>query len=80
MLSLTKFFGPLITMIKAMLMDIARFAFLWFNEMAAVSFMGFLLFSELPTFPDFYAAFILQFEASLGNWTMKTYDGFSIGD
>jgi hypothetical protein len=26
------------------------------------------------------AAFILQFEAALGNWTMKTYDGFSLGD
>jgi hypothetical protein len=80
MLSLTKFFGPLITMIKAMANDFAKFAFLWFNEMIAISFMGFIVFSELPSYPDLAAAFIIQFEAALGNWTMKSYDGFSLGD
>ena len=54
MLSLTKYFGPLITMIKVMITDFLRFFFLWFNELLAIAFMGYILFNELSTFEDIF--------------------------
>ena len=70
----------MITIFKSMGSDLLRFFVLWFLVLFTLASAAFFLFNELENFKDLYSSFVVFFEASLGNWLLSTYDGYSLGD
>lgn len=79
LLTLTKRFGPMITIFLAMGEDLSKFFVLWGLILVAFSSAGFFIFSELDSFTDLYSTFKVFFGASLGKMPAKYYQGFYLG-
>jgi len=80
MLQLTQNYGPMLTIIFEMLEDLGIFLVLWILLLLIFSSSGFIIFNELAAYKILYSVFIVHFEASLGNWALKIYDGLSLDD
>lgn len=80
MLKLTQNYGPMLTIIFSMLEDLVIFIVLWFLLLLIFSSSGFIVFNELAAYKSLYSVFLVHFEASLGNWALKIYDGLSLDD
>ena len=80
MLQLTKSYGPMLTIILEMFEDLFIFLVLWILLLFVFASSGFILFNELPAYESLWAAFVIQFEASLDNWSLKIYDDLSLGE
>ena len=63
-----------------MLNDLGIFLVLWLLFLLVFSSSGFILFNELAAYNSLYAVMVVHFEASLGNWMLKIYDGLTLGD
>jgi hypothetical protein len=79
MLFLTKNFGPLLTIFTSMIEILLNFFFLWGIFLLMFATVGNLCFNELESMETVLSSFIVHFEAALGNWTLKIYDGYSLG-
>jgi hypothetical protein len=70
----------MLTIIFEMLGDLGIFLVLWLLFLLIFSSSGFILFNELDAYNSLYAVLVVHFEASLGNWMLKIYDGLSLSD
>jgi hypothetical protein len=70
----------MLTIIFEMLGDLGIFLVLWLLFLLIFSSSGFILFNELDAYKSLYAVLVVHFEASLGNWMLKIYDGLSLSD
>ena len=42
--------------------------------------IGYLVFNELEAMSSLYKAWVVHFEAALGNWSLAIYNGYSLGE
>ena len=68
----------MLTIILAMIEDLFIFLVLWALLLLVFSSSGFIIFNELAAYNSLWAVFVVHFEASLGNWILRIYDGLSL--
>ena len=56
-----------------MLLDLGKFAILWFLVLCIFASGAAMVFSKVNGFPDFYYSLILYFDYSLGSWDSSIY-------
>lgn len=68
----------MLTIIFVMLEDVLIFLVLFVLLLLIFSSSGFIMLNELDAYKTLYSAFVIHFEASLGNWALRIYDGLSL--
>lgn len=68
-------FGPVFKILEEMAIDLARFMVIWLLLMIMFTCVAVLTFGQLETFQDLKNVFVYFFEASMGSWSMKVFDG-----
>lgn len=74
MLQLTKWFGPLIAITSAMIVDMATFFGIFIINLLAFSCVGILIFAKLARYENMTRTFVMLFETSFGTWDLTMYD------
>ena len=73
-LQVTKLFGPLITAMFKMIVDIMQFCSIYILQLVAFSIFAAMAFIDVKEFGGIYETILLLFFATLGEFSFEIYD------